>query len=360
MSLPVARLCPFRAATLALAGVLALAAAGCQREEQVAERPSPPAAQPTETAQTAPPATAPSAVPSAAPTVPSAQLPPPPAVEPDRRAAELGQNPQTVTLPPEPPPFPPAPRSESLAAREKRLAARQAELDRREQRLRQREQEASPAAAAPEPAPEPSPAAPEAPAEAPQPAPAPLPRPRVNVPAGTGIDVELSTALSSATSKVGDLFRCRVVRDIAGEDGAIAIPAGSEIAGEVTQAVATKTIGGQASLGLRFTDLVLPSGETVPIQASLVREGRNESKRAAATIGGSAAGGAILGNILSRGSRGQGSILGALIGAAAGAAIAAHNHGQEIEVPQGTVLGLQLDEAVRVHSQAPTAPPPQP
>jgi outer membrane lipoprotein SlyB len=119
----------------------------------------------------------------------------------------------------------------------------------------------------------------------------------------------------------------------------------------VTQAVPLKPIGGQASLGVRFTDLVLPTGETIPIKASLLREGRNESKRAAATIGGAAAGGAILGNILSRGNRGGGSVIGALIGAVAGTAIAAHHKGQEMEIPQGTVLGLQLDQAVEVRSR---------
>ncbi len=180
----------------------------------------------------------------------------------------------------------------------------------------------------------------------------PEPRVAVTVPAGTTLDVELAKTLSSATSRVGDIFRTRVVQDLHTPDGDVAIPAGAEIVGEVTQAVPlNRKIGGQAALGLRFTDLVLPSGETVPIQASLERQGKSESKRDAATIGGAAAGGAILGNILSRGNRGSGSVIGALIGAVAGTAIAAHTRGEEVEIPAGSVVGLSIDQAVRLHRQ---------
>jgi hypothetical protein len=35
----------------------------------------------------------------------------------------------------------------------------------------------------------------------------------------------------------------------------------------------------------------------------------------------------------------------------AGTAIAAHHKGQEVEIPPGTVLGLQLDQAVEVRSR---------
>ena len=327
-----------RPAALLLAGALAWTLAGCQRETRTVEQTAPPPAQSSEVAQTTPAQAAP-AQPAPAPE---------PTTEPDRRAAELGQNPQTVVIPPEPPAA--EARRESLAARERRLAARQVELDRRERRLTEREARRSEAAEAPAPAPATAEDEPAAPAPEPEPAPTPAPAVAVTVPAGTSLDIELSKTLSSATSRVGETFRARVARDVYDRDGGLAIPAGSEIVGEVSQAVPLdRKIGGQASLGLRFTDLVLPSGETVPIQASLVRTGPSKTGRDAATIGGATAGGAILGNILSRGSRGRGSVLGALIGAAAGTAIAARTKGQEVEIPQGTVIALQLDQSVRVH-----------
>ena len=41
----------------------------------------------------------------------------------------------------------------------------------------------------------------------------------------------------------------------------------------VTEAVPLRKVGGRAKLGLKFTDLVLPDGRTVPIDASLVAAG---------------------------------------------------------------------------------------
>jgi hypothetical protein len=112
--------------------------------------------------------------------------------------------------------------------------------------------------------------------------------------------------------------------------------------------VPLRKVGGQAKLALRFTDLVLPSGATVPIDASFVQQGRNETGRDAATIGGAAAGGAILGRILNKGNRSRGSVIGAIIGAAAGTAIAARRAGEEVVIPEGSVVSLRLDDSVEV------------
>ncbi|HXO19281.1 MAG TPA: hypothetical protein VOA87_05065, partial [Thermoanaerobaculia bacterium] len=210
--------------------------------------------------------------------------------------------------------------------------------------------QATPDDAASQPAPAPTPDVGRVEVEDRTPAPAPEPpRPEpVTVPSGTTINVELTKTVSSNTSNVGDTFRARVSGDVV-QNGVVVIPAGSEVAGEVTSAVPAKKIGGRASLGVRFTDLILPTGETVPLQASLLREGESKTRKDAATIGGAAAGGAILGNILNRASRGRGSIIGALIGAAAGAAIAARHPGEEVTLDQGAVVAIQLDRALDLH-----------
>jgi hypothetical protein len=132
------------------------------------------------------------------------------------------------------------------------------------------------------------------------------------------------------------------------EDGEVAIPAGSEILGEVTEAVPLKKVGGQAKLALKFTDLVLPSGATVPIDASFVQQGRSETRKDAATIGGGAAAGAVLGRVLNKGNRSKGAVIGAIIGAAAGTAIASRTPGEEVVIPVGSVVSLKLDDSVRV------------
>ncbi len=177
-----------------------------------------------------------------------------------------------------------------------------------------------------------------------------LPAPLVvNVPAGTVMEVEILEGLSSQTSEPGDIFRARVASDVS-SDGAVGIPAGSEIVGVVTEAVPLGKVGGRARLGLKFTDLVLPNGRTVPIDASLVQQGSNETRRDAATIGGAAAGGAILGRVLSKKDRSKGTVIGAIIGAAAGAVLASRN-GEEVVIPEGTKVDLKLDDELEVRAR---------
>ncbi|HEX9944606.1 MAG TPA: glycine zipper domain-containing protein [Thermoanaerobaculia bacterium] len=306
---------------------------------------------------------------------------------PEPQTNELRPEPQTVDIQEGVPPET-SQESADLRARERELAARQADLDAREQRLRERERQsrAAPRRETPRPAPaprrEPEERRTET-AQAPRPAPAPAPAPKptreepareetrreepartpepareeeqpraltttVTVPAGTVMDVEFTETLASNANSPGETFRVRVAQDVT-EDGEVAIPAGSEILGEVTEAVPLrKRVGGQARLTLKFTDLVLPSGATVPIDASFVQQGRNETRKDAATIGGGAAAGAVLGRVLNKGNRSKGAVIGAIIGAAAGAAIASKTPGEEVVIPEGSVVSLKLDDSVEV------------
>ena len=170
----------------------------------------------------------------------------------------------------------------------------------------------------------------------------------VKVPAGTTFEIEFTQGLASNASAVGETFRARVVADLR-LDGAIAIPAGSEVLGVVTDAVGARRIGGKARLTVKFTDLVLPSGSTLPLHASFLEEGKSRAGRDAATIGSSTAGGALLGRILSNG--GRGTILGALVGAAVGTAIASKTAGEEVVIPEGSVISLKLDQPLAVDAQ---------
>jgi type IV secretory pathway VirB10-like protein len=286
---------------------------------------------------------------------------------------ELRPDPQSVQIQDETPPVVDPDRDESadLSARERELAARESELRARERRLREQQDQAR--STSRRPAPRPASEEPARPAQdpvqddeeaAPAPEPAreePLPEPaeppveqprtvNVTLPAGTTLDVEFTDSVSSNTSAPGDTFRVRVTSDLR-EDGVVAIPRGSEIVGVVTDAVPLKRVGGQARLGLKFTDLVLPSGSTVPVHASFVQQGRSETGRDAATIGGAAAGGAILGRILNKGSRSKGTVIGAIIGAVAGTAIASKTAGEEVVIMEGSVVTLRLDDSVEVRAR---------
>lgn len=256
---------------------------------------------------------------------------------------------------------------EALEATQRELDRREAELEARARRLRdlerrERETARREAAAAERPAPQPEPAETEEIAPAPEPEPemaepasepeeemrAEEPRPEpATVEAGTVFPVELQETLSSASSRPGETFRARITRDVR-QDGRVVIPAGSEVVGEVTEAVPLRKVGGRAKLAVRFTDLVLPSGPPVPIKASFVGQGKSETGRDAATIGGAAAGGAILGRVLNKGDRSRGAVIGAIIGAVVGTAVASRTPGEEVTIAEGAVVDLKLDEAVEI------------
>ena len=290
---------------------------------------------------------------------------------------ELRPEPQSVDVQEQEPAPPPAAgnaaaeadRRAQIEQRERDLRAREAELAARERVLQRekerREQQARAQAPRPAPAPKPAPEAPAAEPEEVRPAPTPEPEPApeteeevevreepraVDVPAGTAFDVEFQDTIGSATSRTGDTFRVRVSRDV-WLNGDVVIPGGSEMVGVVTEAAPLGRVGGRAKLGLRFTDLVLPSGSTVPVDASLVQEGRNETGRDAATIGGGAAAGAVLGRILNKKDRGKGSVIGAILGAAAGAVIASRTAGEEVTIPEGAVVSIKLDGPVEIRSR---------
>jgi len=296
--------------------------------------------------------------------VPAAPAAPAPVPTPQPPVNELRPVPQSVQIHEETPP--PVVDQSRERERERALAAREARLAARERRLKEREQQARAAEALPAPEPVPQENTEEAAAPAPEPVPEepaaePAPRPaeppveaprtvEVSIPAGRVLNVQLTQTLASNTSKQGDIFRVRVAHDVR-VDGVVAIPRGSEIVGLVTDAAPLPRIGGKARLTLKLTDLVLPSGTTVPIHASLVQEGPNQTGRDAATIGGGAVGGAILGNILGKGG-GKASVVGAIMGAVAGAAIASRTGKEEVVIPEGTVLGVKLDDALAVQARA--------
>lgn len=184
---------------------------------------------------------------------------------------------------------------------------------------------------------------------APPAAPAPSAKEPVikTLPAGTVLELEILDGVSSKTSKVGDAVKARLAVQVE-RDGEVVIPKGAQVSGEVTEAVALKKIGGQAKLGLDFSRLEMPNGGTAVIHATLVEIGKSETKKDAAVIGGSAAGGALLGRLLSRDNKTKGTIIGAVVGAAAGTAVAAKTKGQEIELPAGSVLKLKLDQDAQI------------
>jgi len=226
-------------------------------------------------------------------------------------------------------------REGELAAREDEIARKEAELERRMRAVETRVE----AVEQVEPRRPVARTAPPAPAE-----PAARTEPRtvlVTLDAGTPLTVELEDSVSSEASLVGDPVSAVVVSDVI-RGTRVIVPAGSKVRGSVSDVVAQKKIGGTARLALEFDRLVTPSGQEVPIQALLESAGRSQTKKDAATIGGSAAGGALLGRVLSDHDKSKGTVIGAVVGAAVGTAVASQNRTDPVVIDRGTTAELIL------------------
>jgi hypothetical protein len=99
--------------------------------------------------------------------------------------------------------------------------------------------------------------------------------------AGTEIRATLDTPLSTKTSKPGDRFTGTITEPVRGSNGATVIPAGARVEGEVAEREEGKTLPAlrdKANLSLRFRDLVLPTGQTLPLTATLISVNNTNGK----------------------------------------------------------------------------------
>ena len=79
----------------------------------------------------------------------------------------------------------------------------------------------------------------------------------------------LNEKLSSETSKQGDAIRATVAEPIYNADHTLAVPVGATIVGTVTRARPARRFGRTGTLRFDFRQLILPTGETQTVQASL-------------------------------------------------------------------------------------------
>jgi hypothetical protein len=188
-----------------------------------------------------------------------------------------------------------------------------------------------------------------------------------DVAASTELRATLDTPLSTKTSKVGDTFTSTLVEPIHASGGQVAIPAGSKIHGEVTEADEGKTVAvlrGKGKLNMHFRDIQLPDGTTVPLSATLISvhstksktstgsEGEvqsgNTAKRTVKDVGIGAGIGTVAGLIFGS------ALKGLAIGALAGGGYVLATGGKQVELPAQTGLVLRLDHNLSVPANTAT------
>jgi hypothetical protein len=163
--------------------------------------------------------------------------------------------------------------------------------------------------------------------------------------AGTLIRASFQHALTTASNAPGDNFTMKVVDSVKTNDK-IVIPIGSTIRGVVTEAVRSGRVKGLAYMSIRFTEVVLPNGQSYPVQiANVSRRAPATKKKDAMIIGGGAGIGTAIGAIAGGG---KGAAIGAASGAGAGTGVVLATRGKETGFSSGSTLNLKLTQPLKM------------
>jgi hypothetical protein len=168
----------------------------------------------------------------------------------------------------------------------------------------------------------------------------------ITIPAGTHLPVILDTGIGSDTSRLEDAVHAHVARSIMVR-GERVLPAGSRVSGVVTDATQSAKVKGRAHIAVRF-DSLTPAGDEQRYRIRTTPVGRTAAatkEKDALEIGGSAAGGALIGALV--GGK-KGALVGTAVGGGAGTAVVLSTRGKEIHLPKGSTLTLRLSEPVTI------------
>jgi Putative peptidoglycan binding domain. len=169
---------------------------------------------------------------------------------------------------------------------------------------------------------------------------------RLSIPAGTVILVQTTSPLQSNTAQVGQTFETTVV-DAVGLDNYTVIPSGSHVRGTITFAQPSNS---QQSgvIEVNFNRILLPDGTSYPIVGRLTstdpaerRQIDSDPNSRVVLVGGRGGVGAAIAGAGSTNSP-VSSILGAL-----GSLL---SQAQDVRVPAGTQLAVQLDQTATLRS----------
>jgi hypothetical protein len=83
------------------------------------------------------------------------------------------------------------------------------------------------------------------------------------------IDAYLTSTISSAKNKPGDIFRAYVAQPVFRPDHTLAVPQGSVLIGTVTRAKPARRFGRRGNLRFNFRELQLPNGHKSEVQGTL-------------------------------------------------------------------------------------------
>lgn len=160
----------------------------------------------------------------------------------------------------------------------------------------------------------------------------------VTIPAGTVITVQTIDEIDSARHRPGQEFAAIVAAPVAVGDRVV-IPVGSDARLRLVNAEQAGRMAGRSELEIELVGIA--AGQKTYFVESSVHEkqGASRGKRTAATVGGGAALGGLIGAVAGKG---KGAAIGAAIGAGAGTAVQAATKGEQVRIPSETKLDFTL------------------
>ncbi len=186
----------------------------------------------------------------------------------------------------------------------------------------------------------------------------------IMVPANTTFNANLMSPLSSEYTKVGDNVSMYLDNDFYYGTKLIAA-SGSRLNGTVIKARKGGYAGKNGNIQIRFTNLITPTGQVIPLSAHVETDDGSGILKAgtardvvgdyAKNVGIGAASGAALGTAmgaLSHGQVGKGAIYGTAIGGTMGIISAVMNRGDNVDIPQNAQLKIVLDQPITISSNS--------
>jgi len=169
--------------------------------------------------------------------------------------------------------------------------------------------------------------------------------PTYTVPAASTIRVRLNGQLTSKSARVGDSFTSTVV-DPVYVRGVEVIPAGSTVAGKVTQVAKAARKGRAGSISVAFTTIDTPKPNHYAINGSLATAdgesevaGASSKKRKAQFVGR----GVVVGGLMN-------GAAGVVTGATVGVMRGMIKKGNEAEIKPGTEFNIVLNKSVSTYA----------
>jgi len=180
------------------------------------------------------------------------------------------------------------------------------------------------------------------------------------VPAGTALMVKLETTLATFSNKAGDPFQARLTQAVV-LNGKTVIPAGAMIEGRVTRVTEPRRISGKPTIGIMPEALILPTGERLFLDATLVDtnagrdtdvnqegefKGSGHDRRDQIESGGGTAGGMLIGGLIGGP---PGVLIGGVVGAGSTGVHWLSKHRSAV-LRSGTELTLELNRPLAMTS----------